>query len=73
MARFINPNGHAASVADYGEAAYFEGFAFAHIAAYAEALRLRQRDRRDRLALRDRRTGGRAGLTGRRASDKGGR
>lgn len=38
----------------YAEASYFEGYAFAHVAAYEEALRLRRinEDRRRRTRAR---------------------
>jgi hypothetical protein len=42
----------------YAEASYFEGFHFAHIAAYEEELRLR-RIRRVSARLVERRTGSR--------------
>lgn len=74
MAHFTMTNGQAADVASYSEAAYFAGFHFAHIAARDEAERLARKAADGRKALermaRDRRTGARAGMTGRRAGDK---
>lgn len=61
MAHFIKADGQPADVCGYGEAAYFGGFHFQHIAARDEAERLA----RDRRAM-----GARYGMTGRRARDK---
>lgn len=69
MARFIQTSGHPSDATCYAEAAYFDGFAFAHIAAREEWARAETRTRRDRRQW-DRRTGARAGLTGRRYGDK---
>lgn len=73
MAHFTMTNGQAADVASYSEAAYFAGFHFAHIAERDEVARLARKAADGRKALermaRDRRTGGRAGATGRRAGD----
>jgi hypothetical protein len=40
MAQFMQTNGHPARAATYAEAAYFDGYAFAHIAAQQERERL---------------------------------
>lgn len=47
-------------VASYSEASFFDGFAFAHIAAFEEVQRLR-RIRREAARAFERRRGGRAG------------
>lgn len=74
MAHFIGSNGQPADAASYAEAAYFAGFHFQHIAARDEAERLARKAADGRKAWermqRDRRTGARYGMTGRRAGDK---
>lgn len=73
MAHFIQSNGQPADVCGYAEAAYFAGFHFQHIAARDEAARLARKAAEGRKAWerrqRERRTGARAGMTGRRESD----
>lgn len=74
MAHFIGSNGQATGAACYAEAACFDGFHFAHIAARDEAARLVRIEREGRKAAARRmqadRRSARAGLTGRRAGDK---
>ncbi len=70
MAHFNGSN-----AASYAEAAYFDGFHFAHIAARDEAERLAGKRKAARLAWErrergNRRAGGRYGMTGRRDGDK---
>ena len=50
MAHFIGSNGQATGAACYAEAAFFDGFHFAHIAARDEAARLAGKAKAARLA-----------------------
>lgn len=75
MAHFIGSNGQATGAACYAEAAFFDGFHFAHIAARDEAARLAGKAKAARVAWErrergNRRMGGRYGMAGRRDGDK---